>query len=288
MRTVAVIGAGDIGGATVHALAASGVVGRITIVDRAAKVAAGKALDLQQAGAIAAFHTTLEGTDDLSRVTGSTVCIIADEFGHPPREWSGDEGLAMLKRLAPAVRDVPLVFAGPAQCSLLELAAEELGMQSRLLVGSAPEAFAGAVRAMVALEAACSPTEVSLSVLGKPPGGLVVAWSESTIGGHSLATRVDAARMARLAARVNRLWPPGAYTLGLAAARVAGAALTTSRRTLSVIAMLDGAFGVRRGAGIVSAELSPAGIARTWIPELSSRERVQVMSALGDGTAHAR
>ena len=45
MTTVAIVGAGDVGGAAAHALAAGGGVGRLQLIDREASAAAGKALD---------------------------------------------------------------------------------------------------------------------------------------------------------------------------------------------------------------------------------------------------
>ena len=70
MTTVAIIGAGDIGGATAQALASCDRVRRVWLVDAAADAAAGKALDIQQGGAVAGFHTRLDGTGDESRLVG--------------------------------------------------------------------------------------------------------------------------------------------------------------------------------------------------------------------------
>ena len=98
MSTVAIVGAGHVAGATAHALAVSDRVGRLLLIDEAASAAQGKALDIRQAAAIVPFHTRLDGTDDLSRVTGCSVCVIADRFGSGG-EWMGDEGLAMIRRL---------------------------------------------------------------------------------------------------------------------------------------------------------------------------------------------
>src|SRR6185295_12868376 len=170
-RTVCIIGAGELGGAVADALARSERVARVLIVDDAAGVASGKALDIQQAGAITRFHTRLEGTGDLSRVTGCDVCVIADRAGRPSSEWQGDEALALIQRLMPYLGTAPLVCAGSAQAGALQLAAREAGLRRERLIGSAPEALAAAARAIVAMEAGCSSAEVSLTMLGAPPAG---------------------------------------------------------------------------------------------------------------------
>ena len=281
MATVCIIGAGDIGGASAHALARGERVSRVLLVDGDGKVAAGKALDIQQSGAVDRFHVRLDGTDDVSRVAGCAVCVVADRFGRPAAEWQGEEGLAMLTRLASYAGDAPIVFAGASQAELLRALAREGHVRRERLAGSSPEALIAAVRAMVAMEANCSPSEVDLTVLGTPPSGFVVPWSEASIGGYSLERVLSQVQLTRIEARAARLWPPGPFALGLAAARVADAMVRHSRRAFSVLMVLGGEFGVRGRVGAMPVNLSPSGIARTRVPTLNTRERVRLETALG-------
>ncbi len=279
--TVAIVGAGDLGGAVAWALAASDDVQRLLLVDSQGSVAAGKALDIQQSGAVSGWHTRLEGTDDISRVQGAAVCVLADRAGQPAGEWQGDDALALLGRLAPYVGEVPMVMAGALQGPLMLSAGRELGLPRRRLIGSAPEALASAVKAIVALEARCSPTEVMLTVLGAPKAGFVIPWSEASIGGYALGSVLSQVQQVRVEALSQQLWPPGPGTLGTAAARVVSAVLQSSRRAHSVLTLLDGEFGVRHRVGAVPARLSATGIVETREPRLSTRERVQLETALG-------
>jgi malate dehydrogenase len=280
MSTVAIVGAGHVAGATAHALAMSDRVGRLLLVDDAASAARGKALDIRQSGAISKFHTRLEGTDDLSSVTGCDVCVIADRFG-AGGEWSGDEGLATVKRLLPYVGKTPLVFAGASQGGLIAFAATEAGIDRRRLIGSAPEALVSSVVAITALEAGCSPREVMLTVLGAPPSSFVVPWSEGSIGGYPLQAMLSQAAQARVERRLGHLWPPGPYVLGAAAARITSALVSSSRQSFSVLTQLRGEFAVRDRPGILPARLAAGGIVQTRVPELTTRERVQLQAALG-------
>jgi malate dehydrogenase len=281
MATVCIIGAGDIAGAAAHALARGDRVSRVWLIDADAKVAAGKALDIQQSGAVDLFHVRLDGTDDMSRVGGCAAIIVADRFGRPSAEWQGDDGLAMVTRLASYAGEAPIVLAGAGQAELLRASARESHIPRERLVGAAPEALVSAVRAMVAMEARCSPTEVDLTVLGAPPAGFVVPWSEASIGGYSLERVLSQVELVRIEARAARLWPPGPFALGLAAARVTEALLRHSRRAFSVLLMLDGEFGARGRVGAMPVNLSPAGIAHTRVPTLNTRERVRLETALG-------
>jgi malate dehydrogenase len=278
--TVCIIGAGELGGAVADALARSERVARVRIVDDAAGVASGKALDIQQAGAITGFHTRLEGTSDLSRITGCDVCVLADRAGRPSTEWQGDEALALIQRVMPYLGAAPMVCAGSAQASAMQVAAREARMRRERVIGSAPEALAAATRAIVAMEAGCSPAEVSLTILGAPQGGFVVPWSDASIGGYALERTLTQVQLRRVEARVARLWPPGPFALGAAAARVTNGIIGSSRRAFCVLTVLGGEFGVQGRVGTLPAVLSTSGIVQTRVPTLNTRERVKVETAL--------
>jgi malate dehydrogenase len=278
--TVCIIGAGELGGAVADALARRQRVARVLLVDDAGSIASGKALDIQQSGAIDGSPTRLEGTNDLTRVTGCAVCVLADRSGRPSTEWQGDDALALIRRVAPYAGNAPFVFAGSAQATILQAAAREAGVKRERLIGSAPEALASAARAIVAMEAGCSPAEVGLTVLGTPPG-FVVPWSEASIGGHTLERVLTQVQLTRIDGRVTRLWPPGPFALGAAAARVVEAIVGSSRRAFSVLTVLGGEFGVRGRPGTLPAVLSTSGILHTRVPTLNTRERVRLETTLG-------
>ena len=279
MATVAVFGAGDIGAACAQALASRDRVRRILLIDGAGSAAAGKALDIQQAGAIAGFHTQLEATVDETRAIGCAVVVVADRIASGSPEWHGEEALALVRRVA-ASSDAPIVFAGVVQAALMRAASQELEIGARRLIGSASDAFSSAISAIVAMEARCSPADVSVAVLGTPPDAFVVPWSEASIGGYAMERTVSQVQLRRLEARTPRLWPPGPYALGAAAARVVEGMLEAARRSYNVLTVLDGEFGVRDRVAAVPALLGPHGVAHVRTPLLNSREQVQLDTAL--------
>ena len=79
MQTVAILGAGELGGAVGRALACRDLVSRIVFIDKSATVAAGKALDIRQSGPVEGFDTRLDGTDDLTSIIGASVVVLADD-----------------------------------------------------------------------------------------------------------------------------------------------------------------------------------------------------------------
>ena len=271
MTQAAIIGAGDLGGAIAQALAGRDRIAQILIVDAAANVAAGKALDIMQSGPIDGFHTRLEGTDDLTRIIGTDVCVIADRFGGAG-EWQGEEGLALIGRLLRYCGTGPMVFAGSTHAALMLACARELRVPGTRMIGSAAEGLAAAMRAMVAAEAQSSPRDVSLAVLGAAPA-FVIPWSAATIAGHLAESVVDQVQLHRLQARLPSMWPPGPTTLGTAAARIAEAVVESSRSWYSVMTLLTGEYGAPNTVATVPAQLGPRGILRTRTPALTPRER---------------
>lgn len=277
MAMICIVGAGELGGSTAHALARGERVRRVLLIDADGTIAAGKALDIQQAGAVEGFHTRVDGTTDLTRVAGAAVVVVADSGA---REWGGEGGLSMIARLQGFIGTAPIVFAGASHSNLILSIEREVGVERSRLVGSAPEALAGAIRAIVALEARCSPSEVTLAILGTPPSGFLVPWGEASIGGYSLERVLTQVQLRRIETRLARLWPPGPQALGLAAAKIAEALVTSARRTMSVLTVLGGEFGIRDRAGVLPCLLTPSGIAHVRLPDLHSRERVQLETAL--------
>jgi malate dehydrogenase len=282
VTTAAIIGAGELGGAIAQTLAAREAVNRVVLIDPAVNAAAGKALDIQQMGAISGFHTRLVGSGDLTDAIGSGVCVIADPFRAAPPE-SNDEGFETIRSLTQMLRDAPLVFAGDRHAGLMLRAVRDARYARQRVMGSSTEAFASAIRAIVALEARCAPGEVMLSILGAPPKGFVVPWSEATVGGYLLERVLMPVQLARVQSRVANLWPPRPQALGMAAALVAESVMHSARRAVHVLTVLDGEFGVRGGVSAVPSFVGTTGIVGTRSPSLSTRERVQLETALASG-----
>jgi malate dehydrogenase len=275
-----ILGAGDIGGALARQLAASDLVNRIVIVDDLANVAAGKALDVAQSAPVDGYHTTVTGTAEVAAVVGADVVIVADVAQHPVTEWRDEAGLALIKRVAGLNQRAPIVCAGAVQSSLVERGVNELGISRTRLFGSAPEALRSAIVAIVALEANAAPLDISLSVLGRPPHQIIVPWDEVAIAGRTATEVLSATQLARLDARIARLWPPGPYTLGSAATRIIRTALTRTPRVHAATVAVNRDEGSPGRSAMMPVTLSPAGIATLVPPALSSRDRVRFETAM--------
>ncbi len=270
-----ILGAGDVGGALARQLAAIDLVSRIVIVDDLANVAAGKALDIAQSAPVDGYHTIMAGTADVAAVVGAVVVIVADGAANPVTEWKDEAGLALIKRVAGLNQRAPFVCAGASQSSLVERGVNELGISRLRLFGSAPEALRSAIIAIVALEANAAPSDISLSALGRPPHHIIVPWDEAAIAGRTATEVLSAAQLARLDARIARLWPPGPYALGSAATGMIRTALTRTPRVHVATVAVNRDEGTPGRSAMMPVTLLPAGIATLVPPALSSRDRVR-------------
>lgn len=279
--SIVILGAGELGGAIARQLAGAAVANRIVLVDDAEPVAAGKALDIRQAGPVDGYTTTITGTSDVSAVVGAHAVVVADRHGTPADEWRDDAGLSLIKRVAGLNGRAPLVCAGALQTGLIERAVFELGVNRRRLFGSAAEAVRSAVVALTALEAGCAPGDIVLATLGRPPRHIIVPWDAASIAGHAATALLEPPTLARLEARLARVWPPGPFTLAAAASRLIGAALRRSPHTRYVLAVEDEHEGRERCAAMWPVRLGPSGIEQQLSPTLTPRDRVRLQALLG-------
>ena len=278
MRKVAIIGAGELGGSLAHVLARRERAQSICLIDDNGRLAEGKALDISQSASVEGFSTELSASSDVTAAAGASLIVVADRAGGT--EWQGEDGLMLLRRVIPVTAGSPIVCAGAAQRELVERAVRELRMPRASVLGSAPEAIVAGARALVALEVDASPADVALSIVGVPPGQMVVGWEDATLAGMALTGLLDAHAIRRLNARIMALWPPGPYALATAAAKVLETLLGRSRRLATCFIGPDDSAGRRTRAAALPVRLSAEGIAEVMLPTLGVAERVALDNAM--------
>ena len=145
MPFVAILGAGDLGGALTYTLASRARFDEVRLVDPAGTVAMGKALDIRQAGPADGSSTRVTGHGDLDAVAGAWVVVLADPLtSKDARGPSPDALLTDVTRRAPAAM---VVCADATHGALLPRLVGGGICSPDLLVGSAPAAMASAARA---------------------------------------------------------------------------------------------------------------------------------------------
>jgi malate dehydrogenase len=274
MACIAILGAGSIGGALAHKLAARGRVREVRLIDSEGRVAEGKALDILQSSPIDGFSTRVSSADNVDAAAGANVIVIADDV-----RGNAEPAHAVLKRLFAIETSAPIVFADPAHRLLMGRTVSELRVAPHRVVGSAPLALESAVRALTALELDGSGADVHVTIVGVPPNAAVIAWEEATAGGQPVGSVVAPHRLMAISARLPILWPPGPYALASAASRIVEAVAIGSRRRYSCFVALDEP-PTRGAVAALPAEVGPQGVVRILRPALSRQEQTLFENAL--------
>ena len=277
MSTVAIIGAGALGGALAHTLAGRSRVGEVRLIDPEGRIAEGKALDILQSSPVEQFSTRLTASTSYAAAAGARAIVIADLLSGG--EISGEAGLALLRQIARIDTTAPILFAGGLQRELMGRAITEIRIAPRRLLGSAPLALESAVRAVTAALIDVSPADLSIGVAGVPPRDAVIGWDAATAFHRPLGDVLAPHHISAVSSRLPALWPPSAYTLASAATRVAEALANGSRRRYTCFAAIDTGAG-RDLIAAVPVEIVEGGVGKVLEPALSRHERTAFENGL--------
>ena len=278
MSTIAIIGAGPLGGALARTLAGRARVGEVRLIDPEGRVAEGKALDVLQSSPVEPFNTRVTAATTYAAAAGADTIVLADLVSG--EEIGGETGLALLRQLGRMETAAPFLFAGGLQRELMTRAITELHLAPRRLLGSAPLALESAVRAVTAAVMDASPADLSIGVAGVPPRDAVIGWESATAFHRPIAEVLAPHHLSQLTSRLPALWPPQPYTLASAAARVAEALVEGSRRRYTCFAAIDVMGTGRDLIAAVPIEIVKGGVGRTLEPALSRHERTAFENGL--------
>jgi malate dehydrogenase len=278
MSTIAIIGAGPLGGALARTLAGRARVGEVRLIDPEGRVAEGKALDILQSSPVEPFNTRVTAATTYAAAAGADTIALADLVSGG--EIAGETGLALLRQLGRMETTAPFLFAGGLQRELMTRAITELHFAPRRLLGSAPLALESAVRAVTAAVMDASPADLSIGVAGVPPRDAVIGWDSATAFNRPIAEVLAPHHLSQLTSRLPALWPPQPYTLASAAARAAEALVEGSRRRYTCFAAIDVMGTGRDLIAAVPIEIVKGGVGRTLEPALSRHERTAFENGL--------
>ena len=271
MSTVAIIGAGALGGALAHTLAGRSRIGEVRLIDSEGRSAEGKALDILQSSPVEQFSTRVTAATACTAAAGADVIVFSDLVASG--EIAGETGLALLRQVARVEVAAPFLFAGGLQRDLMARAIAELHLAPRRLIGSAPLALESAVRAVSGALLDASPLDLSIAIAGVPPRDVVIGWDAATAFGRPIADVLAPHLLSSISSRLPALWPPQPYALASAAARVAEALANGTRRRYTCFAAIDVTGAGREIIAAVPVEIVRGGIGKALAPALSRHER---------------
>ena len=188
---IALIGAGNIGGTLAHLIGLKEL-GDVVMFDVFGGVAAGKALDLMQAGPIEGFDTVMSGGSDYSAIANSDVVIVTAGFARTPGMSRDDlltKNAGVIAEVANGIKNhcpdaFVIVVTNPLDV-MVSVMQQKSGLPAKKVVGMAGVLNSGRFRLFLAHEFNVSVEDVTAFVLGGHGDTMVPLTRYSTVAAHS-------------------------------------------------------------------------------------------------------
>src|SRR5262252_8709162 len=289
---IALIGAGNIGG-ELAALCARRELGDVVLFDIPEKegVAKGKALDLEQNGAVLGYDAKITGSSSWDDVAGSDVVIITAGVPRKPG-MSRDDLLSInlkiirgvgenLKSKAPEA--FIIVVSNPLDAMVYELR-KVTGFSGKKVVGMAGVLDAGRFQLFLAREAGVAVKDVRAMVLGGHGDTMVPVTSYCTVNGIPVKQLIAADKLAAIVERtrngggelVKLMGTSAFYAPASAAVAMAESYLKDLKRLVPCAAYLDGEYGYKDLYMGVPVIIGAGGAERVVAIELSADEKAML------------
>jgi malate dehydrogenase len=281
-KTIALIGAGQIGGTLAH-LAALKELGDIVLYDIVDGVPQGKALDLAESGPVEGFNARLSGAGDYAAIAGADVVIVT--AGVPRRPgMSRDDLLGINLKVmdsvgagirAHASNAFVICITNPLDAMVWALQ-KFCGLPANKVVGMAGVLDSARFRYFLSEELEVSVEDVTAFVLGGHGDDMVPSVRYSTVAGIPLPDLVQMGwtTQAKLDAIVERTRKGGGeivnllktgsafYAPAASAIAMAESYLRDQRRVLPCAAHLNGQYGVKDAYVGVPVVIGAGGVER--------------------------
>jgi malate dehydrogenase len=286
-KKITVIGAGNVGATCAQELARRDYAD-VVLVDIIPDYPQGKALDMNQAGAIAGYEPTITGTNGYEEAADSDVVVIT--AGKPRSPGMSRDDLVTTNEAIvggvtrEAVRrspDAVLVVVSNPLDAMCHVAKSASRFRKQRVVGMAGILDTARFSAFIAQELDVSVKDVQTMVLGGHGDQMVPIVSATTVGGIPLTALLSRARIRKLVERtrfgggeiVELLGTSAWYAPGAAAAQIVDSICLDEKRVLPCTALLEGEYGVRGLYMGVPVKLGAAGVEEVVAMKLTAEER---------------
>lgn len=258
--TVAVVGAGHVGGMTALRLTECDIFSRVMMIDIVPGLAAGLALDIWHSAALHGFTTRIEGSEDFAALAGADFIVVTAGRARQP----GMSRTDLISVNAEIVRGVAVAICKHAPEAIVVVVTNPLeemthvveqasGLPAERVIGMAGVLDTARFRALVGLSGIAQPAEVAACALGSHGPEMVIPLSQASARGVPLEQLMapDA-----LAAVVERTRESGAEVVKLlqkgsayfapaeSAARMVRAMAGNTNEVLAACVRSKGKFGL--------------------------------------------
>jgi malate dehydrogenase len=288
-RKVTVVGAGNVGATCAQVLATRDYAD-VVLIDIKEGLPQGKALDINQMGAVLGYEPRVSGSNSYDETAGSDVVVITAGLPRSPG-MSRDDLVTTNEKIVTDVTQqaiaqspeaILIVVSNPLD-AMCHVAKNVSGWPRERVFGMAGILDTARFSTFIAWQTQASVKDVTAMVLGGHGDQMVPVVSATTVGGIPLRDLVGEADIDAMVQRtakgggeiVELLGTSAWYAPGAAAAQIVDSIMLDEKRVLPCTAYLTGEYGIDGLYMGVPVKLGAGGIDR--ILELELREEEQAM-----------
>src|SRR4051812_18865918 len=255
---VTVVGGGNVGATCAQVLATRDYAD-VVLVDIVENLPQGKALDINQMGAVLGYEPNVVGTNGYEETAGSQVVVITAGLPRKPG-MSRDDLVTTNEKIVGSVTEqviahspdtIIIVVSNPLD-AMCHVAKSVSGFPKERVFGMAGILDTARFSTFIAWETGSSVKDVQALVLGGHGDQMVPVVSAATVGGVPLRKLVSEERIESMVERtakgggeiVQLLGTSAWYAPGAACAEMVDAILLDQKRVLPCTALLEGEYGI--------------------------------------------
>jgi malate dehydrogenase len=289
-RKVTIVGAGNVGATAAQVLAMRDYAD-VVLVDIKEGLPQGKALDINQMGAVLGYEPNVTGSNGYEETAGSDVVVITAGLPRSPG-MSRDDLVATNEKIVKDVTektiaqspDAILVIVSNPLDAMCHVAKSVSGWPKERVFGMAGILDTARFSTFIAWETRASVKDVTAMVLGGHGDQMVPVVSATTVGGLPLRKLVPEDRIDAMVERtakgggelVTLLGTSAWYAPGAAAAQMVDSIMLDEKRVLPCTAFLEGEYGIDGLYMGVPVSLGAAGIEQIYELELTEEEQAML------------
>ena len=294
-RKVTVVGAGNVGATCAQVLAAHDYAD-IVLVDIKEGLPQGKALDINQMGAVLGYEPRVTGSNSYDETKGSDVVVITAGLPRSPG-MSRDDLVATNEKIVKDVTEkaiaqspdaILIVVSNPLD-AMCHVAKNVSRWPKERVFGMAGILDTARFSSFIAWETRASVKDVTAMVLGGHGDQMVPVVSATTVGGVPLRKLVGEAGIDAMVQRtakgggelVELLGTSAWYAPGAAAAQMVDSIMLDEKRVLPCTAYLEGEYGIHGLYMGVPVKLGSGGIEAIYELDLSNDEQATLNDSAG-------
>jgi malate dehydrogenase len=289
-RKVTVVGAGNVGATCAQALATRDYAD-VVLVDIVENLPQGKALDINQMGAVLGYEPNVVGSNGYDETAGSDVVVITAGVPRKPGMSRDDlvttnekiVGQVAQQAIAQSPDTVLIIVSNPLD-AMCHVAKNASGLPRARVFGMAGILDTSRFSTFIAWKTQSSVKDVTAMVLGGHGDQMVPVVSATTVGGvplRKLVAEDDVQEMVGRTAKgggeiVELLGTSAWYAPGAAAAQMVDAIMLDEHRVLPCTVYLEGEYGIDGLYMGVPVKLGRGGIEEIVELELSDDEQTML------------